>query len=89
MVIIVVLVLPESALEPAGVLSSSLVSSQPEAAVEKGKDGTVWMVLQADGHPGRKHSQNVLMEAAGPQQTQNATSRMRSLPLCMFLMMAC
>ncbi|XP_073345276.1 uncharacterized protein [Pagrus major] len=58
--------LPEPALEPTGVLSPLLVSSQPEAAVEKGKDGTVWMVLQPDGRPGRRQSQNVLTEAAGP-----------------------
>ncbi len=34
--------------------------------MEKGKDGTMWMVLQPTEHPGRRQSQNVLTEAAGP-----------------------
>ncbi|XP_026059293.1 uncharacterized protein LOC113043955 [Carassius auratus] len=65
---IVVLGLPEPvpALEPAGVLSPPLESSRPEVAVEKGKDGTVWTILQSTERPGRRQSQNVLTEAAGP-----------------------
>ena len=46
-------------------LSPPLLSSQLEGAVEKWKDGMVWMVHQPDGHPGRRQSHNVLMEAAG------------------------
>ena len=69
-IVVVVLGLPKPvpALEclPTGVLSLLLESSRPEAAVEKGKDGTVWMVLQPSEHPGRRQSQNVLTEAAGP-----------------------
>ncbi|CAM4571152.1 unnamed protein product [Leuciscus chuanchicus] len=55
-----VVVLP--ALEPT-VLSPPL---ETETAVEKGKDGTVWTVLQSTERPGRRQSQNVLTEAAGP-----------------------
>ncbi|XP_044078407.1 uncharacterized protein LOC122888254 [Siniperca chuatsi] len=51
---------PVPALEPTGVLSLPLESSRPEAAVEKGKDGTVWTVLQSTERPRRRQSQNVL-----------------------------
>lgn len=34
--------------------------------MEKGKDGTVWTILQSTERPGRRQSQNVLTEAAGP-----------------------
>ncbi|KAF4101541.1 hypothetical protein G5714_017973 [Onychostoma macrolepis] len=57
---------PVPALEPAGVLSPPLESSRPEVAVEKGKDGMVWTILQSTEHPGRRQSQNVLTEAASP-----------------------
>ncbi|XP_036951566.1 activating transcription factor 7-interacting protein 1 isoform X2 [Acanthopagrus latus] len=77
--------LPEPALEPTGVLSPPLVSSQLKAAVEKGKDGTVWLVLQPDGLPGSRQMQNGLTEAAGP--TAHAKSNVKdalSAFLCLF-----
>ncbi|XP_074485815.1 uncharacterized protein LOC141764447 isoform X1 [Sebastes fasciatus] len=54
------------ALGPSEGLSPPLESSRPNAAVEKGKDGTVWTVLQPTKRPGIRQSQNVLTEAAGP-----------------------
>lgn len=41
-------------------------SSRLEAAVEKGKDGMVWTVIQPTEHLGRRQSHNILTEAGGP-----------------------
>ena len=53
--------------------------------MEKGKDGTVWMVLQPDRRPGRRQSQNVLTEAAGPtaQAKRNVEDSLTAF-LCVF-----